>query len=187
MVNEEIKIRNRYLDLIMNKDSRDRFILRSKIISQIRNYMENDGYIEVETPILQECIGGASARPFITKHNTLNRNLYLRIATELPLKKIIVGQFEKVFEIGRIFRNEKIRYIFYHRNLPESIVLHKILSKKIYFYFTIDISSNFSAVFKASSNAFIAEISRIVSRSFRDSAPKSNLTAQVPKVLLIPI
>ena len=108
LVNEEIKIRNRYLDLIMNKDSRDRFILRSKIISQIRNYMENDGYIEVETPILQECIGGASARPFITKHNTLNRNLYLRIATELPLKKIIVGQFEKVFEIGRIFRNEGI-------------------------------------------------------------------------------
>ncbi len=108
LVNEELKVRNRYIDLIMNEDTRKRFIMRSKIISQIRNYMEKLGYLEVETPILQESIGGASARPFITKHNTLNRNLYLRIATELPLKKIIVGQFEKIFEIGRIFRNEGI-------------------------------------------------------------------------------
>lgn len=108
LVNEELKVRNRYIDLIMNEDARNKFVMRSKLISEIRKYMENLGYIEVETPILQESIGGASARPFITKHNTLNRNLYLRIATEIPLKKIIVGQFEKIFEIGRIFRNEGI-------------------------------------------------------------------------------
>ena len=92
----------------MNQDVRDRFLLRSLLVRQIRNYMDAEGYIEVETPILQESIGGASARPFITKHNTLDRNLYLRIATELPLKKIIVGQFEKIYEVGRIFRNEGI-------------------------------------------------------------------------------
>lgn len=108
LVNEELKVRNRYIDLIVNEESRNKFIMRSQIISEIRRYMESLNYIEVETPILQENIGGASARPFITKHNTLDRNLYLRIATELPLKKIIVGQFERIFEIGRIFRNEGI-------------------------------------------------------------------------------
>lgn len=108
LVNEEIKVRNRYLDLIMDEEARKRFVMRSLLVSQIRNFMNQLGYLEVETPILQESIGGASARPFITKHNALNRNLYLRIATELPLKKIIVGQFEKVYEIGRIFRNEGI-------------------------------------------------------------------------------
>jgi lysyl-tRNA synthetase class 2 len=90
----------------MNQDSFSTFILRSKIIKSIRNYMDNLGYLEVETPILQPRLGGASARPFITKHNTLDRNYYLRIATELPLKKLIVGGFDKVYEIGRIFRNE---------------------------------------------------------------------------------
>jgi lysyl-tRNA synthetase class 2 len=90
----------------MNQDSLSTFVLRSKIIKSIRNYMDNLGYLEVETPILQPRLGGASAKPFITKHNTLDRNFYLRIATELPLKKLIVGGFEKVYEIGRIFRNE---------------------------------------------------------------------------------
>lgn len=103
---EELRARKRYLDLIMNQDSFSTFILRSKIIKTIRNYMDGCGFLEVETPILQPRLGGANARPFITKHNALDRNYYLRIATELPLKKLIVGGFEKVYEIGRIFRNE---------------------------------------------------------------------------------
>jgi len=104
--NEELRSRQRYVDLIVNEKSRQTFILRSKIISFIRNYMTDLGYLEVETPVLQPILGGACARPFVTHHNALNREYYLRIATELPLKKLIVGGFEKIFEIGRIFRNE---------------------------------------------------------------------------------
>ena len=90
----------------MNDESMQTFVLRSKIVSLIRKFMDENGYFEVETPVLQPILGGAAARPFITHHNTLDREYYLRIATELPLKKLIVGGFEKVYEIGRIFRNE---------------------------------------------------------------------------------
>jgi len=90
----------------MNDDSMKTFILRSKIISLIRKFMDENGYLEVETPVLQPILGGAAAKPFVTHHNALDREYYLRIATELPLKKLIVGGFEKVYEIGRIFRNE---------------------------------------------------------------------------------
>ena len=103
---EETRARKRYVDLIMNKESMNTFVLRSKIVSLIREYLNGIGYFEVETPILQSILGGAAARPFITHHNTLDREYYLRIATELPLKKLIVGGFEKVYEIGRSFRNE---------------------------------------------------------------------------------
>lgn len=103
---KEERYRRRYLDLITNDESRKVAILRSKIIASIRHYMDQKGYIEVETPVLQPVLTGASARPFITHHNALNRDFYLRIATELPLKRLIVGGLEKVYEIGRIFRNE---------------------------------------------------------------------------------
>ena len=103
---EEIRARRRYLDLIMNEESRKTFVTRSKIINLIRNFLDKKDFIEVETPILQPILGGAAARPFKTFHNTLETNFYLRIATELPLKKLIVGGFDKVYEIGRIFRNE---------------------------------------------------------------------------------
>lgn len=103
---EELRARHRYVDLIINDDSMKTFILRSKIIKILRNYMDSLGYYEVETPVLQPILGGAAARPFVTHHNALDREYYLRIATELPLKKLIVGGFEKVYEIGRIFRNE---------------------------------------------------------------------------------
>ncbi|WP_278621017.1 lysine--tRNA ligase [Weissella koreensis] len=102
----ETRYRKRYLDLIANEDSFSRFQKRSEIISAIRRYMDGDGFIEVETPILQNSAGGASARPFITHHNALDIDMYLRIALELHLKRLIVGGMEKVYEIGRVFRNE---------------------------------------------------------------------------------
>lgn len=102
----DLRYRQRYLDLIVNPDVRRTFYLRSKLIKGIRDYMDSRGYIEVETPILQDKAGGAAARPFMTHHNTLDIDMYLRIATELHLKRLIVGGFEKVYEIGRIFRNE---------------------------------------------------------------------------------
>ena len=106
LVDEEIRARNRYVDLIVNNESMQVFVNRSLIVKAIRNYMDSNGFFEVETPILNPVLGGAAARPFITHHNALDREYYLRIATELPLKKCIVGGFEKVYEIGRIFRNE---------------------------------------------------------------------------------
>ncbi len=98
--------RRRYVDLIVNEKSRDVAIKRAKIIRAIQNYLDNLGYIEVETPILQSILGGAAAKPFVTHHNTLDMDFYLRIATELPLKRLLVGGLEKVYEIGRLFRNE---------------------------------------------------------------------------------
>ena len=103
---KETRYRQRYVDLIVNDDVRETFRKRSAIISTFRRYMEADGYMEVETPILQTIQGGATAKPFITHFNALNQECFLRIATELPLKRCLVGGFEAVFEIGRIFRNE---------------------------------------------------------------------------------
>jgi lysyl-tRNA synthetase class 2 len=108
LTDTEKRYRQRYVDLIVNPDVRETFRRRAKIIAGIRRYLEDQGFIEIETPVLQNEAGGADARPFITYHNTLDMELYLRIATELPLKRLIVGGFEKVFEMGRIFRNEGI-------------------------------------------------------------------------------
>jgi len=102
----DLRYRHRYTDLIVNPDVRRTFEIRSKIIRSIRNYLDERGYLEVETPILHTTAGGAAARPFITHHNTLGIDMYLRIATELHLKRLIIGGFDKVYEIGRIFRNE---------------------------------------------------------------------------------
>ncbi|MCH4015118.1 MAG: lysine--tRNA ligase [Solobacterium sp.] len=106
LTDKEERYRRRYLDLIMNDDSREIAILRPRIIRAIQHYMDSQGYIEVETPILSPILGGANAKPFITHHNSLDKDFYLRIATELPLKRLIVGGLEKVYEIGRVFRNE---------------------------------------------------------------------------------
>ena len=103
---KETRYRQRYVDLIMNDDVRETFRKRSAIVSAFRRYMEDNGYMEVETPILQTIQGGATAKPFITHFNALNQECYLRIATELHLKRLLVGGYERVFEIGRIFRNE---------------------------------------------------------------------------------
>lgn len=102
----DLRYRQRYVDLIMNNDVKNTFITRSKIIRAIRSYLDNTGFLEVETPILNTIPGGANARPFITHHNTLDMDMYLRIATELHLKRLIVGGMEKVYEMGRQFRNE---------------------------------------------------------------------------------
>lgn len=106
LLDPELRARKRYLDLIINRESRQTFIQRSKIIKYLREYMDKNDYYEVETPVLTKILAGAAAKPFITHHNTLDRDYYLRIATELALKKLIVGGFEKVYEIGKIFRNE---------------------------------------------------------------------------------
>ncbi len=103
---QELRYRQRYLDLIVNPDVKDTFLKRSAIIKAIRRFLDDRGYIEVETPVLQTVAGGAAARPFITHHNALDMEMYLRIALELPLKRLIVGGLEKVYELGRIFRNE---------------------------------------------------------------------------------
>jgi len=102
----DLRYRQRYVDLIMNPEVKETFVARSNIIKYIREYLDEIGYFEVETPILMSEAGGAAARPFETHHNTLDLDMYLRIATELHLKRLIVGGFEKVYEIGRIFRNE---------------------------------------------------------------------------------
>ncbi len=104
----EQRYRQRYLDLITSEDSKNTFIARSKIIQSMRRYLDNNGYLEVETPMLHSIAGGAAARPFITHHNALDMELYMRIAIELHLKRLIVGGLEKVYEIGRVFRNEGI-------------------------------------------------------------------------------
>ena len=104
----ELRYRQRYVDLIMNPEVKDTFLIRSKIIKEIKNVLDNKGYVEVETPILNTVAGGAAARPFITHHNTLDMDMYLRIANELYLKRLIVGGFDKVYELGRMFRNEGI-------------------------------------------------------------------------------
>ncbi len=104
----ETRYRQRELDLIGNEESRAIFLLRARVVSAVRAYLDGHGFVEVETPILQPLYGGAAARPFVTHHNALDRDLYLRIATELYLKRLIVGGLERVYEIGKQFRNEGV-------------------------------------------------------------------------------
>ena len=103
---QDLRYRQRYVDLFMNPEVKENFIIRSKVIKTVRDYLDNLDFLEVETPMLQTIAGGAAARPFITHHNTLDLDMYMRIALELPLKRLIVGGLERVYEIGRVFRNE---------------------------------------------------------------------------------
>ena len=106
LTSTELRYRQRYVDLIVNPEVKRNFVIRSQFIKHLRDYLDNMGYIEVETPVLNTIAGGAAARPFVTHHNTLDIDMYMRIATELPLKRLIVGGMDRVYEIGRIFRNE---------------------------------------------------------------------------------
>ncbi|MDA1010070.1 MAG: OB-fold nucleic acid binding domain-containing protein, partial [Chloroflexi bacterium] len=119
LTDTEARYRQRYLDLIANERSRDVAFARSRVVSAIRRFFLDRGFLEVETPVLQDSAGGAAARPFVTHHNALDRDLALRISLELHLKRLLVGGFEKVFEIGRVFRNEGISY----RHNPEFTLL----------------------------------------------------------------
>ena len=106
LTDTETRYRQRYVDLIVNPEVRRTFVIRSQFIKHVRDFLDDRGYLEVETPVLNTISGGAAARPFITHHNTLDIDMYLRIATELHLKRLMVGGLERVYEIGRIFRNE---------------------------------------------------------------------------------
>ena len=119
LVDTETRYRQRYLDLISNDDVRKTMFQRSAILREIRNFMDNRGFAEVETPVMQAIPGGAAARPFVTRHNAFGRDFYLRIALELPLKRLLVGGMDRVFEMGRIFRNEGIS----RRHNPEFTML----------------------------------------------------------------
>src|SRR5688572_18553186 len=119
LTDTETRYRKRYLDLLMNEDARELFLLRTKVVSSIRRYLDAEGFVEVETPVLQPRYGGAFAHPFVTHSNELEADLYLRIATELYLKRLIVGGLEKVYEIGKDFRNESISY----KHQPEFTML----------------------------------------------------------------
>lgn len=119
LVDTEIRYRQRYLDLISNQEVKEVFLMRSQIIREIRNYLHDQGYIEVETPMMQAIPGGAAAQPFVTHHNALNSQFYLRIALELYLKRLLVGGIDRVFEIGRNFRNEGLS----RRHNPEFTML----------------------------------------------------------------
>lgn len=118
--------RQRYVDMIVNPGTRDTFVQRAKIVSHIRRFLEDEDFLEIETPVLEAQAGGADADPFVTYHNVLDKTLTMRIATELHLKRMVVGGFERVFEIGRIFRNEGIST----RHNPEftSVELYKAYS-----------------------------------------------------------
>ncbi len=115
----ETRYRQRELDLLANEETRELFIMRTRLIAAIRRFLDDRGFLEVETPILQPLYGGALARPFTTHHNALDRELYLRIAPELYLKRLIVGGLEKVYELGKDFRNEGIS----HKHNPEFTML----------------------------------------------------------------
>ena len=106
----ELRYRKRYLDLLVNEETRADFILRAKVVTAVRGYLDREGFVEVETPVLQPRYGGAFARPFVTHHNELERDFYLRIATELYLKRLIVGGLERVYELGKDFRNEGVSF-----------------------------------------------------------------------------
>ncbi len=119
LTDQETRYRKRYLDLLMNEDARELFLLRAQVVTAVRRFLDEDGFVEVETPILQPRYGGAFARPFVTHSNELDTDLYLRIATELYLKRLVVGGLERVYEIGKDFRNESVSY----KHQPEFTML----------------------------------------------------------------
>lgn len=168
LTNTDIRYRQRYVDLIMNEEVKDTFVKRSKVISSIRRYLDDHGFMEVETPILVQNAGGAAARPFDTHFNALDEDLHLRISLELYLKRLIVGGLEKVYEIGRVFRNEGLdtrhnpeftlmelyqAYTDYHGMMDLTENLYRYVAKQVtgseiltYGEYTIDLSKPFERI-----------------------------------------
>ncbi len=134
---KEQRYRHRYLDLIVNPDVKDDFKKRSKIISSIRNYLDNNNFLEVETPVLQPLYGGASAKPFKTKHNALNQNLFLRISDELYLKRLISGGFDSVYEMSKVFRNEGM-----DKNHNPEFTMLEFYKANVDYFFLMDFVEN---------------------------------------------
>ena len=149
IADQEIKYRQRYLDLISSEEARDRFVKRSKLVAALRQYLNEHDFIEVETPMLHPIPGGAAAKPFITHHNALDSDFYLRIAPELYLKRLVVGGFERVYEINRNFRNEGIST----RHNPEFTMLEYYMAHQDY-HFAMDFLENMirSAIKQVSPN-----------------------------------
>ena len=195
----EIRYRKRYLDLIVNSAVREIFIKRSKVVQSIRNFLDSRGYLEVETPIMQPIPGGATARPFITHHNTLHRDFYLRIAPELYLKRLLVGGFEKVYELSRNFRNEGIStkhnpeftmlelyeaYGDYHSMMQITEELIVFVVKKIFGSLEIEYQGNkinFTppwkriSMYKAIEDTVGIRVDKISQKDFRKVVKKYNL------------
>ncbi|UDG79118.1 Lysine--tRNA ligase [Candidatus Ecksteinia adelgidicola] len=166
LTNKEARYRQRYLDLIINKKSRKTFQLRSKIITLIRNFMIERDFIEVETPMMQTIPGGASARPFITHHNALDIDMYLRISPELYLKRLVIGGFERVFEINRNFRNEGIS----SRHYPEFTMMELYMAYADYKDLFKLIETLFQTLAKAVLNTYLVKYGNKIfdfSKSFK--------------------
>lgn len=147
---KELRYRQRYVDLVVNPQVKDVFIKRSKIVSSIRNYLDNSGYLEVETPVLQPLYGGAAARPFVTHHNTLDMKLFLRIADELYLKRLVVGGFDGVYEISKDFRNEGMD----RSHNPEFTMLELYVAYKDYNWMMNLVEEIFEHICKVVFNSF---------------------------------
>jgi len=147
---KELRYRQRYVDLVVNPQVKDVFIKRSKIVSSIRNYLDNSGYLEVETPVLQPLYGGAAARPFVTHHNTLDMKLFLRIADELYLKRLVVGGFDGVYEISKDFRNEGMD----RSHNPEFTMLELYVAYKDYNWMMNLVEEIFEHICKIVFNSF---------------------------------
>jgi lysyl-tRNA synthetase class 2 len=197
----EDRYRKRYLDLIMSDEVKEKFIIRAKVISQIRFFLDNQGFLEVETPILQPIYGGAAANPFKTYHNALDISLFLRIAPELYLKKLLIGGFERVYEIGRVFRNEGIdkshnpdftslEFYWSYKNIQETMdfceKMIKDILKKVFKANKIetggkkiDLSSSFKKV------DFYSELKRKFGKNIQESTDKD--IHSIAKKLNIPI
>ena len=181
---KELRYRNRHLDLVVNHDVKETFIKRAKIISSVRQFLDNDGFIEVETPVLQPLYGGANARPFSTHHNSLDQELYLRIADELYLKRLIIGGIDKVYELSKNFRNEGIdrnhnpeftslefyqAYVDYEymMDFVEKLIRHSAKSvgdqKVVWGEMNIDLSKSFDRkpIFDLLSNATDVDVSQL--------------------------
>ncbi|XRX42742.1 MAG: lysine--tRNA ligase [Buchnera aphidicola (Eriosoma harunire)] len=181
LTNQELRYRLRYLDLIINHDVKKIFKIRSQIIMIIRNFMNDNQFLEVETPMMQTIPGGANARPFVTFHNTLNEKMYLRIAPELYLKRLIIGGFHKIFEINKNFRNEGIS----SKHNPEFTMMEIYIAYENYQYMMQFIKKILMFISKTINNSYILKYKNYIfdfSKKYERLTMKEAITKYVPNV-----